>query len=507
MNAPDFRPPGEPPQTPPSTPPASLSPPAAAPAVPAEPRPLARGTLGRQLVVRVTALVAVVAVLLSTLTALAMRQILLGQLDDQLRATASRLINSGRPGDRLPAAGPGQAQGLLWYVQGERGFVQVEAAQSVLTAEVVRHLEALTPRREPDDVQLPSLGSYRVLVQRVGDYVAITGLPLGQITASMVAIIAAAGLLTLLAILVAFLAARSVVERSLRPLARLAGTATQVSALELRSGEVAVPVRVPESDADPRSEVGQVGLAFNHMLDNVEGALTARQQSETQVRRFVADASHELRNPLAAIRGYAELTRRERADTPETTAHALGRIESESERMSRLVDDLLLLARLDSDPAIAAEPTCMNALVADAVSDARAAGPDHHWSLHMPGHEVVAWGDPHRLHQVVANLLANARTHTPPGTRVEAGLTASDGMAVVTVRDDGPGVPPELLGSIFERFTRGESSRVRRSGEPSTGLGLAIVAAVVAAHGGTVGVESRPGSTCFTLRIPLATTA
>ncbi len=470
------------------------------------PGTLGRGTLGRQLVLRVTALVAIVAIVLSGLTALAMHQILVSQLDGQLQATASRLMNSGRgPGGRIPeAGGPGQAQGLLWYVQGQGGFVQVEDTHGVLTDAVVDRLEALQPSRAPLDVTLPSLGEYRVLVQPVGGRVAVTGLPQSQISGSMLAIITAAAALTALAILIAFLAARGVVERSLRPLARLAGTAAQVSALDLSSGEVAVPIRVPEQDADPRSEVGRVGAAFNHMLDNVEGALAARQRSETKVRQFVADASHELRNPLAAIRGYAELTRRERDETPATTAHALGRIESESVRMSRLVDDLLLLARLDAGPALAPGPVGLNAVVADAVSDARAAGPEHAWSLALPPGEVVAWGDRHRLHQVVANLLANARTHTPPGTHVQAGLGVADGVAVITVRDDGPGIPPPLAEHVFERFTRGETSRARRSGAPSTGLGLAIVAAVMDAHGGTASVRSVPGDTAFTLTVPLA---
>lgn len=472
----------------------------------ATPSPGGRGTLARQLVLRVTAVVAAVAIFLSVLTALAMRQILIGQVDDQLQATASRLANAGRgPGGRLPeAGGPGQAQGLLWYVQGQGGFVQVEDTHGVLTDAVVDRLEDLTPAAQPIEVALPSLGDYRVLVQPVAGRVAITGLPLATVTGSMVAIVAAAGALTLLAILIAFLATRSVVERSLRPLARLTTTAGQVAALDLRSGEVAVPIRVADEDADPHNEVGRVGLAFNQMLDHVEGALASRQRSETQVRQFVADASHELRNPLAAIRGYAELTRRERADTPATTAHALSRIESESVRMSGLVDDLLLLARLDAGPALSPAAVGLNGLLADAVSDARAAGPHHHWSLTVPEGEVVAWGDRHRLLQVVANLLANARTHTPPGTSVAVSLQVVDTMAVISVTDDGPGIAPELLHHVFERFTRGESSRVRRSGAPSTGLGLAIVAAVMDAHGGQASVTSSPGRTRFDLTVPVA---
>ncbi|MFP5415262.1 MAG: sensor histidine kinase [Actinomycetes bacterium] len=456
-------------------------------------RTLGRGTLSRELVLRVTALVAVVAIFLSALTALAMREILLNQLDEQLRATSARIRDPGSRGSLAPVGGPGQAQGLLLYVQEQGGFVQVERSHDALDDGVVTALEGLVPEREPVTRVLPSLGEYRLLVTTREGRTLVTGLPTATLASSMLTLLLATGALTVLAIGLAFVAAREVVERSLRPLARLATTATQVSGLELRSGDVAVPVRVAPRDADARSEVGQVGIAFNRMLDNVEGALAARQASETKLRRFVADASHELRNPLAAIRGYAELTRRDRAEAPATTAHALRRIESESERMSRLVEDLLLLARLDSGPAIALAPTHVNPLLVDAISDARAAGPDHTWTLSLPEDDVVALGDPHRLLQVMANLLANARTHTPPGTRVHAALTRQDRWAVVAITDDGPGIPPEIRDTLFERFTRGDASRVRAAGGgQSTGLGLAIVAAVVAAHGGDVRVESGP---------------
>ena len=468
---------------------------------------LSRGTLSRQLILATTALVAVIAVFLSGLTALSMHRILEAQLDQQLVSVVSQTRGDAR-GTGLPPrgrGGPGLAQGLLFYWQGEGGVLQVERDRNIVGSDVAAALDELTPARNPQTRALPGLGDYRLSVTDQGGQVLIVGLPTDSLVASMTAILAAATILTLLAIIIAFLAARGVVERSLRPLARLTAAAHQVSTLELGSGEVAVPVRVPAADADPRSEVGQVGLAFNHMLDNVEGALSARQASETKVRQFVADASHELRNPLAAIRGYAELTRRERGEVPETTAHALGRIESESERMSRLVEDLLLLARLDSGPAIAVAPTHLNQLVADTVSDARAAGPDHTWSLSLPDADVVALGDPHRLTQVVANLLANARTHTPPGTHVGVALATRERWAVLTVTDDGPGVPPEVVDRVFERFTRADASRTRAGGGvQSTGLGLAIVAAVVGAHGGDVGVRSRPGMTEFTLRVPLA---
>ncbi len=210
---------------------------------------------------------------------------------------------------------------------------------------------------------------------------------------------------------------------------------------------------------------------------------------------------------MAAIRGYAELTRRSGEDLPPDASYAIGRVEAEAERMSRLVEDLLLLARLDSGPAIEVAAADLTEIALNAVSDARAAGPDHVWTLSLPDEPIEALGDHHRLHQVVANLLANARTHTPPGTRVETGLAVVDGEAVLTVTDDGPGIAPEILTTVFERFTRADSSRVRVAGSEtgrSTGLGLAIVAAVVEAHQGRVSVESRPGRTCFSVVLPLA---
>jgi two-component system OmpR family sensor kinase len=280
----------------------------------------------------------------------------------------------------------------------------------------------------------------------------------------------------------------------------VAATAHQVSTMQLDRGEVALGVRVPDSYTDQRTEVGQVGSALNAMLGHVAKALTARQASETRVRRFVADASHELRTPLAAIRGYAELSRRSNEPIPFDVAHALDRVESQAVRMTGLVEDLLLLASLDSGRPIVVEQVDLSVLLVGALSDAHAAGPDHRWRLELPEDSVIIPGEAARLTQVVVNLLANARTHTPAGTTVTVGLATVGKNAVITVADDGPGIPPELLPEVFERFARGDSSRSRAAG--STGLGLSIVAAVVAAHHGTVNVSSVPGSTVFTVSLP-----
>jgi two-component system, OmpR family, sensor kinase len=293
-----------------------------------------------------------------------------------------------------------------------------------------------------------------------------------------------------------------IVRLALRPLDRVAATAADVAELPLERGEVALAVRVPAADADPSTEVGKVGAAINRMIEHVASALSARQASENKVRQFVSDASHELRTPLASIRGYAELTRRGNHVLPDDVVHSLGRVESEAVRMTSLVEDLLLLARLDEGRALQQSPVDLAPLVVNAVSDAHAAGADHRWRLDVPETPVTVTGDATRLHQVLANLLANARIHTPPGTTVTVSLASRPGRAVITVSDDGPGIPDATRAVLFERFARGDTSRSRAAG--STGLGLAIVSAVVASHGGEVRVDSKPGSTVFTVELPLA---
>ena len=340
---------------------------------------------------------------------------------------------------------------------------------------------------------------YRVLAshQRDGSVV-ITGLPMADVSSTQQRLTVIMAVVTGFALLIGGALVFVTVRRSLRPLERVAGTARAVSELPLHSGEVDLGVRVPERDTDPRTEVGQVGAALNQMLRHVSDALESRQASETRVRRFVADASHELRTPLAAIRGYAELAGRS-GDDPAVVSNALRRVESESLRMTSLVDDLLLLARLDSRNPLSAEPVDLTLLALDAVADARVAGPGHRWQLDLPDEPVVVTGDRAGLHQVLGNLLANARTHTPAGTTVVAGLRTEGDEVVLTVTDDGPGIDPDLQPEVFNRFVRGDSSRSRAVG--STGLGLAIVAAVTSAHAGSVSVDSRPGRTVFTVRL------
>ncbi len=268
-------------------------------------------------------------------------------------------------------------------------------------------------------VDVEGLGDYLTVSARSRDgQTYISGLPTAGVTETVSQVVTLITGGTIVGFILVTAGGLWLVRRNLAPLQRVAHTATHVSNLKLDSGDVALAERIPSADTDPRTEVGQVGLALNNMLDNVEGALRSRHESELRVRQFVADASHELRTPLASIRGYAELSRREREPVPASVTHALSRVESEALRMQGLVEDLLLLARLDAGRPLDREPVDLSLLAMDAVSDAHAASPDHRWELDLPDEPVEVTGDRARLHQVVANLLANARTHTPAGTRV-----------------------------------------------------------------------------------------
>ena len=374
---------------------------------------------------------------------------------------------------------------------------------------------------------LPSLGTEFMFTTVPGPHgtntTLVTGLPLTTVNEQLEHVENTEHMLFAVALGLAVILGAALVQFSLRPLRRVAATATKVTELPLDSGEVTLPAGVP--DTDPRTEVGQVGAAFNRMLLHVERALGRRAASEARLRRFAADASHELRTPLSAIRGYAELALRHHGPVPEDVTHALTRVQSESARMSVLVDDLLLLARLDAGRPLEREPVDLSRLAIDVTSDARVARRDHHWRLDLPSDPILVRGDEHRLHQVLANLMSNAGKHTPEGSTVTVALhveesggdSAPDGGMLergvrpaaprveLSITDDGPGIPPELLPDLFERFTRGDTSRARdlEAAGKSTGLGLAIVDAVVAAHGGSITVTSRPGRTRFAIYLPL----
>ncbi|MYW98841.1 HAMP domain-containing protein [Streptomyces sp. SID8378] len=504
-------------------------------------------TLRTRLVVSAVSLIAVVAAVIGSVTAIAFHSYMYGKLDDQLHSVVER---AGRPPGPLPLPETLREAGPLGFVGGggqplgtfgalvdgdgditaskvvEDSGLRAQESAKPLTAEQRSALEAAVPEigEGARSVDLPGLGGYRVEATTTAEgYTVLVGIPSAEVSGALTTLIVVEICVTAAGLIAASIAGTVLVGVALRPLRRVAATATRVSELPLHSGEVALLERVPDAEADPRTEVGQVGAALNRMLGHVGSALAARQESETRVRQFVADASHELRTPLASIRGYAELTRRAGGggagqEPDPVTRHALGRIESEADRMTGLVEDLLLLARLDAGRPLSYGSIDLLPLVVDAVSDARAAdqrgtdaGGRHHWRLELPdaAEPVTVRADPERLQQVLVNLLANARTHTPPGTTVTVSVqppARGAGPVTLEVRDDGPGIPVELLPHVFERFARGDASRARGAdgggATGSTGLGLAIVQAVVAAHGGRVAVESGPGRTVFAVELP-----
>ncbi|MCD7100793.1 sensor histidine kinase [Pseudoclavibacter sp. 13-3] len=342
------------------------------------------------------------------------------------------------------------------------------------------------------DVPLPDLGTYRAVAinDRTGarQVVAISqeavANTIAQYMVVQMIVIALAGI-------GALLLGWRLMRRALHPLEVVARTAQSVAGRELATGDAALSERIPEVFVDDVTEVGRVAGSFNRMLTHIDDAFRVRRTSETKLRRFVADASHELRTPLASIRGYTQLVLRDADTLPPHAAEQLGRVRSESERMSDLVEDLLLLARLDNEPVIEREEVDLRGLLIDAVADAHAAGPNHHWQLDLDASRPLeVLGDENSLRQVLVNLLANSRTHTPAGTSVVLGAAIAGDDVRIEVRDDGQGIPAQMVDTIFDRFVKADDSRT--PGQGSTGLGLSIVQALVHAHGGSVTVASTP---------------
>lgn len=502
-----------------------------------------RWTLRRRLVLVLVGLLVTVAAAIAAISTLALRESLLAQVDQQVEESSMRAVMAQeRPrrdgglateadpdevGDDRPEqppglGAPGQAAGTVNLTVDDgvsiAGWIDEQGTHRELDPAQTAALSAVGPTADPVTVDLGDLGRYRVqaVTASDGDLV-VTGLSTRDATSTVQRFLVVELVVVALGVVLATLAGGALVRRQLRPLERVAATATRVSETPLHSGEVALAERVPATDTDSATEVGQVGLALNRLLGHVEGALAARHASETQVRQFVADASHELRTPLASIRGYAELIRRMPEDLTPTAVHALDRVESESRRMTTLVEDMLLLARLDAGRDLDTAPVDLTALVADAVADAHVAGPAHTWRLDLPDvpdldeaestdvdvASTVVLGDADRLRQVLANLLVNARVHTPAGTTVTTTVRRHESTVTLEVADDGPGIPDTLQPQLFHRFSRGDAARSPGSG--SSGLGLAIVDAIVRGHGGSVAVESSPAATTFTVHLPAVT--
>ena len=484
---------------------------------------LAGRTLRTRLIAGVVVLLAISCVGIGVATSVTLEGFLVTRLDQQLSEAGSRIdVSREQPGNNESPAGPsvpggepgvqGQAVGTMAalirsgsitqavVVQDKSGEVSLsDVALSPADRSALLHL---VPDSPPVTTHLSTLADYRLLATRGRDEdIHITGLPLHDIESTVHRLQAVELVVFAIALLLTGIAGAGWVTLSLRPLRRVTITAREVTSLPLSSGAVELPHRVPESD--PRTEVGQLGAAFNQMLGHVETALEEREGSEARLRRFVADASHELRTPLAGIRSYAELARRSTEEVPDEVSHALGRVESEAVRMGLLVDDLLLLARLDAGRPLEQKDVDLSRLVIEVTSDARVAGPDHRWSLDLPDEPLIVRGDEHRLHHVVGNLLSNARMHTPAGTSVVVRLATdpqADHRVLLSVTDNGPGIPTELQAKVFERFVRADDSRSRAKG--STGLGLAIAHAVEKAHGGTLPLVSDQNGTEFRISLP-----
>lgn len=447
--------------------------------------------------------------------------------DDHGPSQSNSPSSSAPPSEHGPRGlrGPGSAEGQLQLIKHDDEVVSGVVKQfDVVELDSAAQQQILSLRcdRHGHNVSLPNLGSFRVMCGQSESATLVVGLSLAANNSTLIMLVALEGVIALVVIAGATFIGRKWIRKEMLPLGEVAATARNIGSKDL----IATPTvedfqRVDYSIAQPGDEVGDVGYALNTMIDNVETALQARAESEQRLRQFVADASHELRTPLASIQGYTQLLQRGATDQE----LALSRIASESARMSGLVEDLLLLARLDAGRELASDPVDVIPLAIDAVSDAHAAGPDHQWSLDLPEIDDEAdfctsctvLGDESALRQVFANLVNNARIHTPAGTHVKvgvqtiAGTASTPGFVRLSVADDGPGIAPELRATVFDRFVRGDTSRSRQ-GKGSSGLGLSIVSSIAEALGGRVDVdtlcegEGAPGEhgTTFSVILPAA---
>jgi len=381
------------------------------------------------------------------------------------------------------------------------GTVKGELGGDLASAQITDYLTNFTNEKaaategEPFTLKVdgPDFRAVALILPTTGDTVVVAQSLEGVIKTErqLMTLFILVGLIVLLLIAVA---SRYVIRIGMRPLENVEKTAEKIAAGDLSA-------RLP--DAKPTTEVGRLVSSLNTMLSRIEESFAARTESEGRLRRFVADASHELRTPLTAIRGFAELHRQGAVTGEEETKELVARIERESMRMSALVEDLLILARMDQGPKMEVKPVNLSELVTDAVESARAAGPGHPITLDA-GNEIYALGDANRIHQVVANLLANARIHTPVNTQIKVSITQLENEIQVSVSDNGPGLSEVDRERVFERFYRVDPSRQRTSAEGS-GLGLSIVDAVMRSHGGHVSVDSKLGEgTTFTLHFPLS---
>ncbi|MFD8769955.1 sensor histidine kinase [Microbacterium oxydans] len=485
-------------------------------------------SLQTRLMTAVIGFVSLILIIVAIITSATLGKTMEDQLDQKLSNNAHQLVRvteafppSSATAQNVLANSSAPPVGVLFVVSSPvTGFSGVVAkttdgdplAGSLQTLSGAQLAEIAGALKDSSvaSVSISDVGSYRVMALPTSNgVIVVTGLPRDEIQNQLTQLLTVIALATIGGLILLALTTAITIRVSLRPLRAVATTATRVANQQLDRGEVTITERVPASEADPRTETGLVGASLNKLLDHVNTSLASRQKNEERMRRFVADASHELRTPLASIRGYSELSLRalrqtkepsERPEVIESTTSSLERIQAQSLRMTRLVEDLLLLARLDEGRELVYGTVDLTQLALEGLSDARPTAVDHHWKIDVPDEPVTILGDAGRMHQVVANLLANARTHTPAGTTVTLSVAQEGDQAVLRVHDDGPGIDPAIREELFARFARGDSSRARQTG--GTGLGLAIVKAIVEGHHGSITVDSEPGNTTFSVRIP-----
>jgi len=460
-------------------------------------------TLRARLLVSLGALVAITLVVTGILVVGFTRAGLVEQVDEELRATAERPLRGVGPG-RNPDDPTGRR--IAWLLFGPQGRL-IDSSPSG-TAAHPDPLPSIPDVADPGSVigrivERPAVEGdlrYRLVVQHLTDRrFLVLAAPLNVVDAPIRQLVRNLLLVGAVALAGILLATWWIVRRGLRPLETIAQTADTIA-----TGKLSQRADLPHD----RSEVGRLGSAFDRMLDEIQGAfdeqrtaLDAKDRSERRLRQFVADASHELRTPLTAVRGYAELYRAGGLSEREALDRAMSRIETESRRMGGLVDDLLLLARLDQGRPLRRDPVDLSALIEDAVVDARALEPGRPLTADVST-GIRVTGDEDRLRQVVANLLANVRVHTTPDAAVEVTLETAGETAVLRVSDQGPGVHPDHAEQVFDRFFRADPSRSRDRG--GSGLGLAIAASVLEAHDGTVRHEPTPGGgATFIVTLPI----
>lgn len=405
-----------------------------------------------------------------------------------------------------PLRAPGQGAGTLILCTDTTtttaGYLDAQGNIQELSQQDITTLHGISTPGTSQKVTLET-GDYLVesVTTATGETI-ITGLPLAETNRTLGTLIAVTTGGSLTVMLLAGWLGSWVIRRTMQPLERVSSIATYLSRLNLAHETLPATSRVTPQDSNPNTEVGAVGHALNQLLDNVDSALTARQKTEDQMRTFIADASHELRTPLAAIKGYTDmLTWTENLSDQGQTY--LSRVSTQTTRMGRLVEDLLLLARLDEGHQPTKSTVDLGEILLENITDLQITAPSHTWELNLPQDPIEVHGDPTQLQQVILNLLSNARKHTDEGTRITAGLTTStNGQdAIITVEDRGQGIDPDFLPTIFNRFTRADAARSGSDG--TTGLGLPIVKAIIEAHQGSISVSSRPGHTQFTVTLPL----